>query len=606
MYLNYHKCYFQFVKRDNIFDFLYFHSSPQRPIRFDNIKYYCPMLKYKFTMLCTLFVIALSAQGDSLNMEQLYNYDDDSLPSSNGGVSFNDCWGYTDSLGNEYAILGGYGNIFFFDISTPASSSLIRQVNDGDADIDGNIDLDNSIWRDFKTYGKKAYSCADQGNEGLIVFDLSQLPDTVTVDTQMTNFFTRSHNIFIDTVSGYLYTAGARLGNVYHDVIILDLNTDPIELVADVSIDGGYIHDIHVVNDTAYCNSETSDLRIIDFSDHENPVTIGHLDSYTGSGYNHSGWRTDDGNYYVFCDETQGRKVKILDVSDPANISDADITDQFFSNLVDEDVTNPNSLAHNPFIIDDLVYVSYYDDGVQIFDISDPFNVVREAYYDTNVNTNYTANDGVWGVYPFFESGSIVASDIQHGLFVLQMVDAPLLAEIVEFDVKKAEEQVQLSWVTVSEKNTATFEIERSHNGINFERMQSIPANQNSSVRLKYETYDEQPFEGENYYRLKQVDLDGAFQYSTIKSVNFSQYSVSLTPTFVNLESSIKLSIDQPADNLSIDIIQTNGQIVKSYQYTQMGSGTLDIPVADLQRGLYIFKINLGQSTFTEKVMIAN
>jgi len=426
------------------------------------------------------------------------------------------------------------------------------------------------------------------------------------VEDQITTFFTKAHNIFIDTASGYLYTAGARLGSTYHDVIVLDLNEDPIEMIADVSIDGGYIHDIHVVNDTAYCNSGgSSDLYIIDFTDPENPETIGSLDSYTGSGYNHSGWLTEDGEHYVFCDETQGRKVKIMDVTDPANISNADITDQFFSNLVNESATNPGSLAHNPFIVGDLCYVAYYDDGVQVFDISDPNNVVKDSYYDTNNNTNYSANDGVWGVYPFFDSGTIIASDILNGLYVLERVDAPLLVELLEFNAVKDQSNVSLTWATASERNSAFFDVERSVDGLNFSPIGKVDAHQNSTNRIDYEMLDEAPLAGINYYRLKQVDLDGTFQYSDIKSVKFQENVVTIAPTLLSIGQPINLILDQPIDELTIDILATNGQHIKTHQFNNADQGTTAISTIGMQNGLYILRIQYDETTFSQKVMIA-
>src|SRR5690606_38295279 len=66
------------------------------------------------------------------------------------------------------------------------------------------------------------------------------------------------------------------------------------------------------------------------------------------------------------------------------------------------------------------IVISYYHDGVQVYDISDPRNPVRAGFYDTYPeNTNFSGFQGCWGVYPYLPSGNIIASDITHGLFVL-------------------------------------------------------------------------------------------------------------------------------------------------------------------------------------------
>src|SRR5205085_2473424 len=103
---------------------------------------------------------------------------------------------------------------------------------------------------------------------------------------------------------------------------------------------------------------------------------------------NHSSWINDAGNLLVFTDETFGSDVKIVDISDPANISSDDIH-TFYSELLGAGVPG-SSVAHNPYIIGNLAFISYYEDGVQIFDITNPAAVTSFAYYDTYPsNTQY-------------------------------------------------------------------------------------------------------------------------------------------------------------------------------------------------------------------------
>ena len=84
---------------------------------------------------------------------------------------------------------------------------------------------------------------------------------------------------------------------------------------------------------------------------------------------------------------------------------------------------NPGAIAHNPFIKDCLAIISYYHEGVQIYDVSNPATPIRVGYFDTDTtigNGNYSPNyRGCWGVYPFLPSGNIIAADRKNGLFVL-------------------------------------------------------------------------------------------------------------------------------------------------------------------------------------------
>lgn len=541
--------------------------------------------------LISLASFSLPAQ-DSLNMEKLFQWDDDDLPLRRGGA-FSDCWGYVDDEGNEYAILGAIQKIFFFDITDPENTVLIDEFGDGSP---AGLDLDPTTWRDFKVYGEKAYAVADEGNEGLIVFDLSGLPDTVIWEEQNTSFFDRSHNLFIDTASGYLYTAGANteLGGT----IILDLNNDPITEVASVTLNGGYIHDLHVRNDTAYCNSGNDGLYIFDFTTPASPAFLGSLETYNNQGYNHSGWLNDAGTHLIFCDENLGRQVKICDVTDPLDMS---VTDFFYSNLEN---SNPvGSMAHNPFVLGDFVYLAYYHDGIHVFDISDPTNVISHAYYDTSPgNTGYSGFVGAWGVYPYYPSGSIIVSDDLNGLFVLRLVEEALPVELQDFTLEQKLGEVWLNWLTASEENSASYEIERSTDGVHFTSIGSVLALGTTAEKSSYQLIDQTPLIGVNYYRLKMLDLDGKFEYSKILSTEILGKQVIIAPTLVKAEhQSIKIQ-SRDKRPVRVELIDASG---RSIQRFTSKSNKIEIPVAYLPNGTYSIHLDGENWQQSEKIIIA-
>lgn len=349
-------------------------------------------------------------------MSLLGRWDTLGLPMA-GSVKYNDIWGYADCEGREFAVLGSARYIHFLDITDPGSPREIGR-------FPGSV---NSVWRDFKTYGHYAYAVADQGADGLMIFDLSALPDTVSLVNQITTHFLTSHNIFIDVAQGRLYVAGSNSRS--NGVIILGLSGNPAdpELLGSIPLPGGCIHDIYVRNNIAYCSHGSQGLGIYNLSDPGNLAALGSLTTYPEQGYNHSSWLSEDGSKLVFADETHGRSLKLADVSNPAEIT---VLSLFKSALLAPAVTN--SIAHNPFIRGQYAIISYYHDGVQIFDLSVPGDVQRAAYYDTYPeNVNYAGYQGCWGVYPYLPSGNIIASDITHGLFVLS-------ADSIDFEAPPA------------------------------------------------------------------------------------------------------------------------------------------------------------------------
>ena len=334
---------------------------------------------------------------------------------SAGNTPFNDIWGYLDSQGKEYAIMGSRSHYYFVDISNPTNPQM----------VDGFAGGNTTIWRDMKTYGQWAYGVCDSCNEGLSIFRLGDSPASNGVEflRQDKSYFTAAHNIFVDEPNGRLYIIGSN--TQAGGVIILDIKTNPEFpiLLSATNLLGGYMHDLYVRNNIGYANSANNGLYVYDFSNPTNIQTLGSMTSYPQQGYNHASWLNPAGDVLIMADETSNTSVKAVDVSD---LSDIEVTSLFRSELLAPTATG--SIAHNPFVRDNYAIISYYHDGVQIFDISDPANVVQTAWYDTFLNnTNYNGSPGCWGVYPYLPSGNIIASDGAGGLFVLEPTE-------IEFD----------------------------------------------------------------------------------------------------------------------------------------------------------------------------
>ncbi|MCB0546484.1 MAG: choice-of-anchor B family protein [Phaeodactylibacter sp.] len=403
------------------------------------------MNRISFLFLCC-FPFFLQAQG-KLNMSLLGQWDEPGLPTASG-IKYNDIWGYADCEGNEYAIVGSARYIHFFDITDPTNPNEVGRFEAST----------NSIWRDFKTYGHYAYAVADQGSDGLLVFDLSALPASVSLVFQDNQNFTRSHNVFIDVPTGRLYLAGSNA--IFNGVAAYSLTENPAEptFLGTHPLPGGYFHDIYVRNHLAFCSHGGNGLWAYDFSDYDNIQPLGNLTSYPQQGYNHASWLNETGTQLIFADETHGTSLKLADVTDLSNIN---ILSLFRSELLAPAATN--SIPHNPFIRGQYAIVSYYHDGVQVFDLSNPDEVERVAYYDTYPeNQNYSGYEGCWGVYPFLPSGNIIASDITHGLFVLS-------ADSISFE---APAPIDAGFEVATGSPVAcagdTIRLEASQNGLNY------------------------------------------------------------------------------------------------------------------------------------------
>lgn len=385
-------------------------------------------MRILFTTLILFISITIFYAQPALNMTVLDSWDDDTLAMS-GSVQYNDVWGYVDCDGGEYGILGSASKVHFLDLSDPTNI----------VEIESFIGGDTTVWRDMKTYHDRAYAVSDFSSEGLMVFDLSDLPGTVTKSNQITDYFGAAHNIYIDEPNGRLYVVGANTQN--GGVIIFDLTADPdnptllsaINLPANPNSGAGYVHDIYVRDNVAYCSHGNLGFFIWDLNDPTTPILLA---SQNTGAYNHSSWVSEDGSFAIYAEEVPtGRPLGVMDLTQMSvGAIEIDLTFKFPLLANDN-----NNTPHNPFLRGDLLFCSYYEDGLQVFDVSDPLNPQQVAYYDTYPdNTTYNGYNGNWGAYPFLPSGRILASDIVSGLFVLELdasipianIDPPSTADV--------------------------------------------------------------------------------------------------------------------------------------------------------------------------------
>tara|TARA_B100000809_G_scaffold266673_1_gene330645 strand:- start:1275 stop:2216 length:942 start_codon:yes stop_codon:yes gene_type:complete len=99
----------------------------------------------------------------------------------------------------------------------------------------------------------------------------------------------------------------------------------------------------------------------------------------------------------------------------------------------------------------------------------------------------------------------------------------PLPIELISFTASVRDEHIRLDWATVTEINNDYFTVERSKNGLSFESIGEVAGNGNSNTPINYELYDDSPIIGTSYYRLKQTDFDGEFEYFNLIAVNLNK-----------------------------------------------------------------------------------
>ena len=336
----------------------------------------------------------------------------------------NDIWGWTDSAtGKEYALMGLDDGTAFIDISDTENLIYLGKLLTATG---------SSSWRDIKVYNDYAYIVSEANNHGVQVFDLKKLrdvtdaPRTFTADGRYMDIG-NAHNIVINELTGFAYPVGTAGNDEFNGgVHFLDLQ-NPIEpTLAGGWGNNGNTHDAHVISytgpDTDYPGAEIfvgangNQVSVVDITDKESPMELSTL-PYPNIGHAHQGWFTEDQRYFILGDE-----LDEINSGFQSRTLIFDMTDLDNPVLHDTYLGPTSAIDHNGYVLGNEFFLANYTAGVRVLDISqiEGRTITETGFFDTFPASDNTQFDGVWSVYPYFESGKIVVSDIDRGLFVIK------------------------------------------------------------------------------------------------------------------------------------------------------------------------------------------
>lgn len=354
-----------------------------------------------------------------------------------GGGEGNDIWGWTDpQTGNEYALMGRTNGTAFVDITDPVNPVYL-----------GNLPTHTSstIWRDIKVYNNYAFIVSEAGGHGMQVFDLTRLrnvptpPVTFTEDGHYPGFG-NAHNLVINEESGFAYGVGTSTCSGGLHMVNIQNPTSPTN--AGCFSSDGYTHDAQCVNyigpDTAYqgheiCfNSNEDTVTIVDVTNKSAPVQLAR-EGYAGSAYTHQGWVTENHEYLLVDDELDEQNFGHNTRTYIWNIADLNAPV-----LIGSYTAAVGSIDHNLYVVGRHAFEANYRSGVRILDLTNigSGSLSEVGYFDIYPANNSPNFNGAWSVYPFFESGVIVVSGIEQGLFILDptLYDAQMETPKIEQD----------------------------------------------------------------------------------------------------------------------------------------------------------------------------
>lgn len=201
------------------------------------------------------------------------------------------------------------------------------------------------------------------------------------------------------------------------------------------------------------------------------------------------------------------------------------------------------------------------------------------------------------GVYVFrllvIDNNGATATD---DVTITVMQGIVLSVDFLSFSAIVKGNTTALQWSTARENNSSHFIVQHSINGLVYDSIGKVSASGNTNTVKNYPFLHLNPASGNNYYRLKQMDRNGRYTYSSVQMANLENaftYRILQNPVYDQL----KLSIQFPKpENLQVEIREAAGRLVlqRDIMLTQ-GSSTLTIPVANLSNGSYVVTLRAGK-----------
>ncbi len=407
-------------------------------------------------------------------------------------------WRYADLYADgNIAVQGTNGckGVFIYDISDPAHPVLASWYNTPD----------NEIFLEAIVIGNRGYFGSALVN-GVHIVDLTNPYAPVllgVVDDTHGNGYKRVHEMVV--TGNYLIETFNGSPNTIIKVINISNPANPVFVRDIIAQENIWVHAVHVRGNRLFTSGigtsgDRGKTEIYDISNIETqaPVLLGFIQDNTSSNVEndrmmHSSWTSEDGNYLYSCREQpefpghfDAGDVRVYDIHNPA-------LPMLVNKVTGAQLGINASTPHNPVVVGNRLYVSWYQAGLQVFDITDPVHPQKIGEYDTYADTftppvlrqgekrakfaprevmcgnifsiRNTAIDssfqGNWAIYPFLGQDRILAGDMSTGLYILDTtgIAAPLENQVSDFD---GDGKTDLSKYTPA---GGTWQIENSSNG---------------------------------------------------------------------------------------------------------------------------------------------
>lgn len=182
-----------------------------------------------------------------------------------------------------------------------------------------------------------------------------------------------------------------------------------------------------------------------------------------------------------------------------------------------------------------------------------------------------------------------------------------LPVELMAFEAKAVKNDAKLNWSTASEKNNAGFEIEMRTETEAFQPIGFVPGNGDSKEVNHYSFDAKNLTPGAYYFRLKQIDNNGNFNYSPIRQLNFNgKTTVSIHPNPAGEIATFEFTL-QNHEQLKLELLDNTGKVVSTVVEDQFANGNYKFAhnIGHLPNGVYYYRLVSERGSEVGKLIIA-
>lgn len=399
---------------------------------------------------CTLLLVVGQASGQKLRLRSQLD-PNCQVQSGLASLKYSDIW-----ADGNIAVQGSYNcrGAFIYDVTNPDAPVLASVYNPQptqaflEAIVVGNRGY-------FGSGGPYPFGAPNSG-EGVHIVDLTNPSNPVLlgkVNASRGGGFNGVHEI--NVYGNYLIENFNNTNDKTIRIIDVSNPQNPVFKWSLTPRDSFWVHAAHIRGDRMYLSGWGGTIEIYDLANlaTEPPRFLG---SIQGGNNNHSSWTSEDGNYLFSCRELEDGDLRVYDVRNPA--------EPLLVKTIKTSDLGLNAISpHNPIVKGNLLYISWYQAGVQVFDITDPTSPRRVAQYDTypesfrppdeaqrrlletepwdmicgaNLQALPNTYEGTWTAFPLLGADKVLAGDLKRGLFVFDArpVTSPPKNVVSDFD----------------------------------------------------------------------------------------------------------------------------------------------------------------------------